>query len=190
MAGFKVKIENVVVFVSLGEDISLSEISDGLESAEYAPESFPGVVYRIKDPRATALIFSSGKIVCTGARSIDLAREAVKKVISDMRKIGVKLPTKFDMNVENIVASTRVDTEEKLNLEDICINLENAEYEPEQFPGLVYRIQSPRVAFLLFRTGKIICTGARNVEDIHLALSKLKKRLKGMGIKFKVGEGK
>jgi transcription initiation factor TFIID TATA-box-binding protein len=179
---FDVKIENVVVFTTLGKDIPMDKISKELVDAEYKPESFPGVVYRVKDPKTAALIFSSGKIVCTGARSPEFAKTAVQKVVDDMRALEIDLPTEFHTGVENIVASTQIEAKEKLNLEHIAYNLENAEYEPEQFPGLVYRISDPRVAFLLFGTGKIICTGARKTEEIHAALEKFKKNLEELGI--------
>ncbi len=179
---FDVKIENVVVFTTLGKDIPMDKISRELVDAEYKPESFPGVVYRVKDPKTAALIFSSGKIVCTGARSPEFARIAVNKVVEDMRALNIDLPTEYHTGVENIVASTQIEAKEKLNLEHIAYNLENAEYEPEQFPGLVYRISDPRVAFLLFGTGKIICTGARKEEEIHAALAKFKKNLEDLGI--------
>ncbi|RLJ07502.1 MAG: TATA-box-binding protein [Candidatus Aenigmatarchaeota archaeon] len=183
MAEFKVKIENVVAFVSLGKPIQLHKLVNKLENAEYEPEQFPGLVYRIQEPRAAALIFSSGKIVCTGAKSIEKAKEAIKIVVNTIRKTGVSLPRKYRVQVENIVASTKIKA--NLNLEDITFQLENAEYEPEQFPGLVYRIQEPRVAFLLFSSGKIICTGAHTIEAIHTALKKLKKKLESIGIKVK-----
>jgi transcription initiation factor TFIID TATA-box-binding protein len=179
---FDVKIENVVVFTTLGKDIPMDKISRELIDAEYKPESFPGVVYRVKDPKTAALIFSSGKIVCTGARSPEFARTAVNKVVEDMRALNIDLPTEYHTGVENIVASTQIEAKDKLNLEHIAYNLENAEYEPEQFPGLVYRISDPRVAFLLFGTGKIICTGARKEEEIHAALAKFKKNLEELGI--------
>jgi len=184
---FEVKVENVVAFTALGKKIPLLEISSKLEDAEYAPESFPGVVYRIRDPRAATLIFSSGKIVCTGAKSVDRAKEAMHKVVGDMRKLGIRLPTKFKTTVENIVASTQIEvsTKAKLNLEEISFAMENVEYEPEQFPGLVCRISEPRVAFLVFGSGKIICTGARKIEDIHNALGKLRKKLEAIGVKAK-----
>jgi transcription initiation factor TFIID TATA-box-binding protein len=181
VAEFHVKVENVVAFTSLGKDIPLNRLITKIENAEYEPEQFPGLVYRTMDPRAAALIFSSGKIVCTGAKSIDMAKIAMKKVVDRVRQTGVPLPTKFHVQVENIVASSKIKAQ--LNLEEIAFALENAEYEPEQFPGLVYRINDPRVAFLLFSSGKIICTGAHNIEDIHNALSKLKKKLEGIGIK-------
>ena len=183
MPEFGVKVENVVVFVTLGNKIPLNQLVARVESAEYEPEQFPGLVYRINEPRAAALIFSSGKIVCTGAKSVETARIAVGKVVEKIRSIGIPVPGQYDMQVENIVASTKIDAE--LNLEEITFSLENAEYEPEQFPGLVYRIKEPRAAFLLFRTGKIICTGSRTVKDIHTALGKLKQSLEAIGIKVK-----
>jgi len=182
---FHVKVENVVVFATLGKDIPLDKISKELVGAEYTPEAFPGVIYRIPEPKTAALIFSSGKIVCTGARSPELAKIAVEKVVNDMKQLQIDLPTEFHTGVENIVASTQIDAKEKLNLEHIAYNLENAEYEPEQFPGLVYRISDPRVAFLLFGTGKIICTGARKIEEIHVALQKFKVSLEALGIPVK-----
>ncbi len=180
---FDVKIENVVAFAALGKDIPLKKIHKKLESAEYNPEQFPGVVYRIKEPKAATLIFSSGKIVCTGSKNIDMAHVAVKKVVGHIRKTGVKLPHKFNIKIENIVASTQIKA--RINLEDISFALENVEYEPESFPGLVCRIPEPRVAFLLFSSGKIICTGARSVDDIHGALAKFKEKLESIGVNVK-----
>lgn len=185
MVEFDVKVENVVVFTTLGKDVPLDKISQELVGAEYKPESFPGVIYRISDPKSAALIFSSGKIVGTGARSAEFARIATKKVVDDIRALQIDMPTKFHTSVENIVASTQIKITDKLNLEHIAYNLENSEYEPESFPGLVYRITEPRVAFLLFGTGKIICTGARKVEEIHTALQKFKVKLEELGITVK-----
>jgi transcription initiation factor TFIID TATA-box-binding protein len=180
---FHVKIENVVAFATLGKDIPLVKVSDKLDGAEYAPDAFPGLIYRITDPKAATLIFSSGKIVCTGAKSVDMAKNAMNTVVDHVRKTGVRLPQKFNTKVENIVASTQIKA--RLNLEEISFNLENVEYEPEQFPGLVCRIADPRVAFLLFGSGKIICTGARNIDDIHVALGKFKEKLESIGVNVK-----
>ncbi len=186
MAGkdeFQVKIENVVAFVSLGSKIPLNKLVAKVENTEYEPEQFPGLVYRITDPRAAALIFSSGKIVCTGAKSIEKAKTAVGKIVDKIRSMGIPVPRKFEVQIENIVASSKISTQ--LNLEEITFSLENAEYEPEQFPGLVYRIKDPRVAFLLFSSGKIICTGAHSIADIHAALNRLRENMEKIGIKIK-----
>jgi transcription initiation factor TFIID TATA-box-binding protein len=185
MSKFEIKVENVVAFASLGKNILLTTLIKKLDDVEYDPERFPGLVYRIKDPRTAALIFSSGKIVCTGARSVDLAREAMHKVVDRIRETGVDLPRKFEIRIENIVASTQIFAKNKLNLEYLAFELENSEYEPESFPGLVYRLRDPKAAFLLFGSGKIICTGARRVEDIHTALEKFKVTLEGLGVEVK-----
>jgi len=181
MTEFQVKVENVVVFASLGKPIPLNKLVSNVENAEYEPEQFPGLVYRTTKPRAAALIFSSGKIVCTGAKSIEKAKIAINNVVDKIRSVKINVPKKFSIKVENIVASSKIKA--KLNLEEITFALENAEYEPEQFPGLVYRISEPRVAFLLFSSGKIICTGAHTIKDIHIALGKLKEKLESIGIK-------
>ncbi|HDD46234.1 MAG TPA: TATA-box-binding protein [Candidatus Aenigmarchaeota archaeon] len=181
MAEFKIKIENVVAFTTLGVPISLNKLVSSVENTEYEPEQFPGLVYRINNPRAAALLFSSGKIVCTGTKSIEKAKEAMSKVVERIKRAGIKVPDKYPIDVENIVASAKIKAE--LNLEDIAFSLENAEYEPEQFPGLVYRINDPRVAFLLFSSGKIICTGAHRIKDVQRALNKFKEKLEEIGIK-------
>ncbi len=180
---FTIKIENVVAFTTLNISISLNKFVNSVENTEYEPEQFPGLVYRPTDPKSAALIFSSGKIVCTGTKLIDMAKHAMKKVVDKIKESGVKVPAKYPIHVENIVASSKIQAE--LNLEDIAFSLDNAEYEPEQFPGLVYRISDPRVAFLLFTSGKIICTGAQTEDDIHKALAKFKKKLEGIGVKVK-----
>jgi transcription initiation factor TFIID TATA-box-binding protein len=185
MPVFEIKVENVVAFAILGKDISLTRLIERLEDVEYNPERFPGLVCRIKNPRAAALIFSSGKIVCTGSRSVNLANEAMHRVVDRIRETGIDLPREFEVRIENIVASTQIYAKVKLNLEKLAFGLENSEYEPESFPGLVYRLRNPKAAFLLFGSGKIICTGARRVEDIHTALEKFKATLEGLGVEVK-----
>ena len=130
----------------------------------------------MQKPKAAALIFGSGKIVCTGARSVSDVKEVFKKVVSIIQSLRIKVPRNYKTQIENIVASARLDA--KLNLDKIAFKLENSEYEPEQFPGLVYRITDPKVAFLLFGSGKVVCTGGRSVNDVRIAVDKLYIRLR------------
>ena len=174
-ANFKVRIENIVASGTLGIEVPLDKLVSRLEGMEYEPEQFPGLVYRMKEPKTAALIFSSGKIVCTGARNVKDVNLAFKKIASTLRRAGIKVPTKFKTQIENIVASAKLNA--RLNLDKIALNLENTEYEPEQFPGLVYRMDEPKVAFLFFSSGKIVCTGARNVKDVHKAIELAYKKL-------------
>ena len=178
MAPFNIKIENIVASTALNVRIPLEKIVEHLEGTEYEPEQFPGLVYRMKNPKAAALIFSSGKIVCTGARSITDVKKVVKKVVRMIKDAKLGEPKKHSIQIENIVASAKL--ESKLNLDKIAFELENSEYEPEQFPGLVYRMKNPKVAFLLFSSGKIVCTGVRKVEDIETSVKILSKRLKSI----------
>ncbi|MCD6398442.1 MAG: TATA-box-binding protein [Candidatus Aenigmarchaeota archaeon] len=171
-----IKIENVVASATLNCKIPLDKIVSRIPGTEYEPEQFPGLVYRITDPKAASLIFSSGKIVCTGARSPELAKKAVNKIIASIKKVKIKIKGKPKISIENIVASAKIDAILKLN--EVAFMLPNAEYEPEQFPGLVYRIKNPKVAFLLFGSGKIVCTGGRNVKDVKRAIKKLEDELR------------
>jgi transcription initiation factor TFIID TATA-box-binding protein len=176
---FGIRIENIVASASFGVQIPLDKIVSKLEGMEYEPEQFPGLVYRMKKPKAAALIFGSGKIVCTGARSLTDVNTVFKKVVEVVERSGVKVPKDFKTQVENIVASAKLDA--NLNLDTIAFNLENSEYEPEQFPGLVYRMKEPKVAFLLFGSGKIVCTGGRTIKDVGIAITKVSKKLKSIG---------
>jgi transcription initiation factor TFIID TATA-box-binding protein len=117
--------------------------------------------------------------VCTGCRNISDVRLVFEKVADLIAKSGVVLPKDYKVQVENIVASAKLDG--TLDLDRIAFNLDNSEYEPEQFPGLVYRMKDPKVAFLLFGSGKVICAGARNVKDIGIAVARVSKKLKSIG---------
>jgi transcription initiation factor TFIID TATA-box-binding protein len=174
MTDFDIKVENIVASISLGVKVPLNKLLD--ENTEYEPEQFPGVVYRMDEPRAAALIFSSGKIVCTGTRSMQELKKAIRLIFRKLRKAGVKIPPNYKVEIQNIVASAKF--EEGINLDKIAFELENTEYEPEQFPGVVYRMDEPKVAFLFFSSGKIVCTGTRKVEEIKKAIERVYKKLK------------
>jgi transcription initiation factor TFIID TATA-box-binding protein len=180
---FEVRVENIVASTSLNVKVPLGKMVSKQKDMEYEPEQFPGLVYRISKPKAAALIFSSGKIVCTGARNIEDVKTVIKKVVSLIRKVGVSVPKNYKIEIENIVASAKIDS--RVNLDKIAFNLEGSEYEPEQFPGLVYRMDEPKVAFLIFSSGKIVCTGARNIEDVHTAIKKVFKKMKDIGALMK-----
>ena len=87
---FNIKIENVVAFTSLNVTISLNNLVNKVENTEYEPEQFPGLVYRMDDPRVTFLLFGSGKIICTGGRSIADVKRAIAKLDKRLRKLDKK----------------------------------------------------------------------------------------------------
>ena len=172
----EIEVVNIVVSTSLMHDIPLEKMAATLSNTEYNPEQFPGLVIRIKDPKTSALIFSSGKVVCTGARTMKDVEESLQKIIKSLEKINIKITVKPEIKIQNIVASGSVGMD--LNLNDLALKLENTEYEPEQFPGLVYKLKAAKATFLLFSNGKVVCTGTKSEEDVHKALDKLIVNLK------------
>ena len=166
-----IEVVNIVVSTSLEHDIPLEKMAATLTNTEYNPEQFPGLVIRIPDPKTSALIFSSGKVVCTGARTLDQVRESIKKICKSLEKINIKIKITPEIHVQNIVASGSVGMD--LNLNVLAMKLDNTEYEPEQFPGLVYKLPEKRATFLLFSNGKIVCTGTKSEEQVHDALDQL-----------------
>jgi len=171
----KIKIHNMVITVQFADRIDLGKLAGKLpSSAEYFPDNFPGVVYRMKKPRASFLIFSTGKTTCTGTASLKDAKEAIKNMLKLLKDMGinVKIPK---IVIQNIVASTKLDT--RFDIDKMAFALENSEYEPETFPGLVYKMEGS-VTFLIFSTGKIVCVGAKSVKDIKESFDRLVKKLR------------
>ena len=175
-----IRIENVVASATINQRIDLNAIVKGYPGVEYRPEQFPGLVFRLKRPKTATLIFNSGKMVCTGAKSEKESKRAVMKVVRELKKSGIIILGKPEMKIQNIVASANLAG--LIDLERSTYSLGKTMYEPEQFPGLIYRLDEPKVVFLLFASGKIVCTGATKEEDVYKAVAKLHKQLKEKGL--------
>ena len=178
----RIRIENVVASTSLGAELDLPAIALALDSAEYVPEEFPGLIYRLKEPKTAILLFHSGKVVCTGGKSWKQVDDSIRKVSDLIRKGGQKIIQHPKIQVQNIVATSNLENEINLNSIAITLGLDRVEYEPEQFPGLVCRLDEPRVVVLLFGSGKLVCTGARRPADVALAVQKITTELRGAGL--------
>ncbi|XP_013116512.1 TBP-related factor isoform X1 [Stomoxys calcitrans] len=159
-----VKLQNVVATVSLACELNLQDINNRTRNSEYTPSRFHGVVMRMRDPRCTALIFRTGKIICTGARNEAEASLGSRKFARIIQKLGY--PVKFsDFRLQNIVAT--VDLRFPIRLEHLNqMHGQFSSYEPELFPGLIYRMVKPRMVLLIFVNGKIVFTGAKARRDI------------------------
>ncbi len=170
----KIKIENLVLPIDFGVKMDLDLINREFENSEYSPEEFPGLVYRMKDPKATFLIFSSGKVNCTGIPTLKLAKQVIALLSEKFKTIGldVKEP-KF--KIKNIVAS--MDLGKKVDLSKI-LKLDNVEFEPAEFPGVIYRAKEYGIVFLTFSSGKVIISGASNVKDVKNSASHFISELK------------
>jgi len=153
----------------------LNAIVKGYPGVEYRPEQFPGLVFRLKKPKTATLIFNSGKMVCTGAKSEKESKRAVMKVVRELKKSGIIIVGKPELKIQNIVAS--VNLAGLIDLERSAYSLGRTMYEPEQFPGLIYRMDVPKVVILLFASGKLVCTGAKHEEDVYEAVTKLHENL-------------
>jgi len=173
------RIENIVATVILDQEIDIDLLELELPNHVYKPEQFPGVIFKIDRPRATALIFRSGKMVVTGTKSISQLIEAVKKIIRAVDRIlakyGPGIRGKPRVQVQNIVAGG--DLHAYVNLEKAAYYLEDCMYEPEQFPGLIYRMRNPRVVLLIFSSGKMVITGAKEESEVEQAVKQIAEKL-------------
>ncbi|MFQ6094799.1 MAG: TATA-box-binding protein [Candidatus Bathyarchaeia archaeon] len=175
-----VKIENVVASATLKQKVDLNAVVSSYPGVEYRPEQFPGLVFRLKKPKTATLIFNSGKMVCTGAKSEKEAKKAVLKVVRELKKSGIVIVSKPELKIVNMVASANL--KGMIDLEKSTYTLGRTMYEPEQFPGLIYRMDDPKVVILLFASGKLVCTGAKKEEDVFRAVEKLHQRLEDEGL--------
>ena len=175
-----INIENVVASATLNQRIDLNSIVRIFPGVEYRPEQFPGLVYRLKKPKTATLIFSSGKMVCTGAKSERLARKAIMKVVDELKRGGIVILGKPEIQVQNIVASAGLGG--RIDLEKTVYSLKRTMYEPEQFPGLIYRMDDPKVVILVFASGKLVCTGAKKEAEVPRAIAKLQQTLEEKGL--------
>jgi len=174
-------IQNVVASAAFNHPVDLDAVVKAFPHVEYRPKVFPGLAFRLKKPKTCALIFDTGRMVCTGAKSEREARRAILKVARELRAAGIIIPGKPEIKITNIVASGSIGG--PIDLEALC---ERARlmYEPEQFPGAIYRMESPRVVFLIFSNGKIVCVGAKREEDIYEGAENLRRRLEELGVLY------
>ena len=177
-----IHIQNVVATGTLNQKVDLNAVVKGFPGVEYHPEQFPGLVFRLRRPKTATLIFNSGKMVCTGARSEQEARRAVMTVVKELKKGGIIIVGRPDLKVVNIVASASLGG--RVDLELAVDKLGKTMYEPEQFPGLIYRMDEPRVVILVFASGNLVCTGAKQEQDVYDAVHKLHERLEKLDLIF------
>ena len=166
-----INIVNVVASASLDQKIDLLAILKVFRNVEYRPKQFPGLVFRLKRPKTATLIFGSGKMVCTGAKSEKMARRAVNKVVRELKNNGIIILGKPSITIQNMVASANLHG--SIDLETAADILDNVMYEPEQFPGLIYRMKDPKTVLLLFASGKLVCTGAKSEEMVYESIVKI-----------------
>jgi transcription initiation factor TFIID TATA-box-binding protein len=174
-----INIENVVASAKVKHRMELNSVVKAFPDAEYRPGRFPGLVFRLKKPKTSTLIFSSGKMICTGARSEKEAERALRKLVKVLKEGGILVLEKPEIKIVNVVATASLmGSVDLLELYESERGMRGRiAYEPEQFPGLIYRMDSPKAVFLIFSSGKLVCTGAKSEADVHQAVIKLHQQL-------------
>ena len=162
----KINIVNIIASTRIEGSIDIETLSQKLSNATYEPEMFPGLIYRRIKPKSTIIMFLSGKISSHGAKSEDEAKQAIVTTIEEIEDIGCIIgSTKIgDINIENVVGSGDLGYE--LELEYIVSHLHYAMYEPDQFPGLIYRPFNDSVVCLMFSSGKVVIVGGKSENQI------------------------
>ena len=175
-----IDIVNVVASATIDQELDLNDITKKFPDTEYHPEQFPGLVFRLKNPKTATLIFRTGKMVCTGSKSSDLAKHAVKIVVQKLRKGGIKIKKDAVVTVQNIVSSINLGG--RIHLEKAARTLPRSMYEPEQFPGVIHRMVDPKTVILIFASGKLVCTGAKTEKDVFRSVNNLHNMLEEKGL--------
>jgi len=177
-----IEIQNVVASTGIDQELDLETLTQDIPGSDFDPDNFPGLVYRTQEPKAAALIFRSGKIVCTGASSVEEVHSALEIVFDELRNLGIPFNDSPEITVQNIVSSADLGTNLNLNALAIGLGLEDVEYEPEQFPGLVYRMDDPELVILLFGSGKIVITGGKKSDDASAAVENISEKIDDLGL--------
>lgn len=169
-----VKIVNVVASATLNQKINLKSIIRRFPSARFPSEQFPGVMFRLRRPKTTALIFRSGKIICAGGKTEEEAYKAINCIVMRLIKNRIITSERPEYKVNNIVASANLGR--PVDLASIS-SWQKSMYEPEQFPALIYQMEDPKVVFLIFSSGRVICLGAKTEDRIYEAIRRLFQKL-------------
>jgi transcription initiation factor TFIID TATA-box-binding protein len=173
-----VQIQNVVASAAFNQTFDLITIANAFPENTEFKGRFPGLIFKLKKPKITLLIFKTGKMVCTGGKGENEASRAILRAARKLRKEGINVAREPEIQITNIVASATlngiIDLDKLYSSEGMGGNIL---FEPEQFPALIYRWESPKVIFLIFSTGKIVCVGAKKEKDIYKAIEKLRRKL-------------
>ncbi|KXB05234.1 hypothetical protein AKJ51_05220 [candidate division MSBL1 archaeon SCGC-AAA382A20] len=176
MENVEYEVNNIVLTVSYKEvELDLEKVASSLEGARYDPEVFPGVAYKMSEPKASFLLFATGNANCVGAKTVEDAEKSIEKLTEQLQDLGFEAGEP-EVKVQNMVAS--VNFQRRFDLEEIARNFRHAEYNPEVFPGLVFRMEDTNVALLLFVQGEGVCVGAKNEEEIREGIKRLTEAIK------------
>jgi len=175
-----IEIVNVVASATIDQKLDLNKIQEKFPDVEYHPDVFHGAVFRLRNPKTATLLFSTGKMVCTGSKSEEIAVKAVNTVVNKLRKEGIKIKKNAVVTVQNIVSSINLGG--RVSIEKVARTLPRSMYEPEQFPGVIHRMIDPKVVILIFSSGKLVCTGGKTEKDVYRSVNQLHSLLEEKGL--------
>jgi len=180
-----VKIVNVIASTKTNMEIDIEELSQKLMNAEYNPEMFSGLIYR-RDNKPTIIMFATGKLSSHGARSETAAKRAIIEVLSEIKNIGGLNKTAHleNINIVNVVGTVFIGY--RIDIEELSKNLPNTIYDPEQFPGLIYRPSNDSVVCMIFSTGKIVIVGCNSEVQIRQTYQQFQKTLARADYSYRV----
>jgi len=177
----KVVVENIVASAEISAGFKVDQLSEKIINFKYSPDEFEGLTMKLDDPKTAILLFPSGKVICTGAKNLDEVEKSIKKTIKSIKDAGFTTRKNYQIETQNIVVTT--DLKKEMHLSSICkgLLLQDVQYEPNQFPGLIYKIQDYGAILLLFSSGKLVCTGTKSLEDATSAINMMEEKLSSIG---------
>jgi transcription initiation factor TFIID TATA-box-binding protein len=177
----QVEIENIVATTRIDQELDVAQLGADLPDGTYNAEQFPGVICRLPMTSATMLLYRTGTITSTGANSVQDVKHGYDELFTQLRDLGITVTEEPSISIENLVSSADFETPLNLNALAIGLGVEEIEYEPEQFPGLVYRLDEIPLVVLLFNSGKLIITGAKTETQAQMGVQRVKSRLSELG---------
>jgi transcription initiation factor TFIID TATA-box-binding protein len=177
-----IKIENIVANAQISQGFNIEDLVERIPELIYNPDDFIGVTYKLDDPKTAILILPNGKAICTGAISMQEVDISIKRITEKMLNVGINVNTNPSIETQNVVVSTELNISLDLDSVSRGLLLKNVNYDPEQFPGLIYNMDDIGALLLIFSSGKIICTGAKSFEDASRAIEMMKEKLSSLGV--------
>lgn len=175
-----VEVVNVVASGSLGVELDLERLSTdiGAPIAQYDPDKYPGIYIRLSDEAPLITLYRTGKSIITGAGTEEDSNSLRRELLSFLSDMGViEDPNDEWFSIQNYVCTAEVGSSQNLNALAIGLGLENTEYEPEQFPGLVYRPPIQDCVVLIFANGRVVLTGAKDILTAEATFKELQQEL-------------
>ena len=177
----EITIENIVSYAQVANGLDIEKIAEKLPEFSYSPSEFLGLTLKLDAPKTAVLLLPSGKAVCTGAKKIEDAESSISQLIDKVKKAKIKTNKDIEVKLQNIVVSANF--EKELHLSSISKGLlfDRVDYDPKYFPGLIYKMEDIGASVILFSSGKVVCTGAKSIEDASSAIETIKEKLLSLG---------